>query len=378
MRRLIRNSADRSGAIAHFPESEQMNTPRQEIPHGLEAPVLVVVPCLNEEKHIEGVITGLLAEADRINLRIIVADGGSTDRTRATIQRLADADHRIVPMDNFRRIQAAAVNAAVRKHGNGAEFLIRVDAHAGYPARYCEQLLNVQARTRADSVVVTMRTEGCTCFERAAAAAQNSILGHGGAAHRGEAACRWVDHGHHALMTIDAFMTVGGYDESFSHNEDAELDARLTAAGFHIYLTGETQVTYYPRGSAIALFRQYFNIGRGRAHNFLKHRKNAKLRHLILAGVAPVLCLYVLTPLSSVFAIPVLVWVLLCLGYGLVLGFRQRDLCAAAAGIAAIAMQAGWSFGFFAGLKTGFSRIAATKSADGAGREIPKRNRIAR
>ena len=198
---------------------------RQEIPYGSTAPVLVVVPCLNEEKHIERVVTALLAEADRVDLRIVVADGGSTDRTRAIIQRLADLDHRIVPMDNFQRVQAAAVNAAVREYGNGAEFLIRVDAHASYPDRYCEQLLNVQARTGANSVVVTMRTEGHTCFERAAAAAQNSVLGNGGAAHRNETAGRWVDHGHHALMTIDAFRAVGGYDESFSHNEDAELDA---------------------------------------------------------------------------------------------------------------------------------------------------------
>ena len=54
------------------------------------------------------------------------------------------------------------------------------------------------------------------------------------------------------------------------------LDARLTDKGFHIYLTGETYVTYYPRESATALFWQYFNIGRGRARNFLKHRRNMK------------------------------------------------------------------------------------------------------
>jgi hypothetical protein len=29
-------------------------------------------------------------------------------------------------------------------------------------------------------------------------------------------------------MTLDAFKVVAGYDETFSHNADAELDARLT------------------------------------------------------------------------------------------------------------------------------------------------------
>jgi succinoglycan biosynthesis protein ExoA len=316
-------------------------------PPNLTAPVLAVIPCLNEEDHIESVVTRLLAEADRINLGIVVADGGSSDNSREIVNRLAQRDRRIVLMGNPMRIQAAGINAAVRRYGDEAQFLLRVDAHAHYPDRYCEHLLNVQVRTRADSVVVSMRTEGRTCFQRAAAAAQNSILGNGGSAHRNDTGGCWVDHGHHALMTIDAFRAVGGYDETFSHNEDAELDARLTDQGFHIYLTGETYVTYYPRESATALFWQYFNIGRGRARNFLKHRKNTKPRHLVLAVVAPAACLFLLAPFDGILALPALAWALLCLGYGALLGYRQRDACAAAAGVAAMAMQAGWSFGFF-------------------------------
>jgi succinoglycan biosynthesis protein ExoA len=334
-------------------EADEMTLQRDDTSSNSAARVLAVIPCLNEEEHIESVVTKLLAGAERLNLRIIIADGGSTDDSRAIIKRLAGHDRRIVPMDNPLRIQAVGINAAVQKYGDGAQFLVRVDAHAGYPERYCEHLVKVQARTQADSVVISLHTEGHTCFQRAAAAAQNSVLGNGGSAHRNETGGHWVDHGHHALMTIDAFRAVGGYDETFSHNEDAELDARLTAEGFHIYLTGGAQVTYYPRGSAVALFWQYFNIGHGRARNFLKHRKNTKVRHLVLAVVAPAVCLVVLAPFSGMFALPALAWALLCLGYGVLLGVRQRDACAAGAGVAAMAMQAGWSFGFFRGLITG-------------------------
>jgi len=147
-------------------------------------PVLVVIPCLNEAKHIEKVVTRLLAEGDRLNLKIVIADGGSTDRTLEIARRLSKVDRRVVVMDDPKRI-AAAVNGAVRKYGDGAQFLIRIDAHASYPDRYCEHLLQVQARTRANSVMVTMHTEGRTCFQRAAAAAQNSMVGSGGA-HRNE------------------------------------------------------------------------------------------------------------------------------------------------------------------------------------------------
>ena len=41
-------------------------------------------------------------------------------------------------------------------------------------------------------------------------------------------------------MRIAAFRAVGGYDESFSHNEDAELDYRLRQAGYRIWMTDKT------------------------------------------------------------------------------------------------------------------------------------------
>jgi len=338
------------------PNRNGMAIQRQATFEGSTASVLVVIPCLNEEEHLYGVIGQLLADADRINLAIIVADGGSTDGSRAIARDYMARDRRVILMDNPKRIQSAGVNSAVARYGSNFNFLIRVDAHARYSNRFCERLLNVQARTRADSIVVSMQTVGNSCFQRAAAAAQNSILGNGGALHRNVAREGWVDHGHHALMTIRAFKAVGGYDDSFSHVEDVELDIRLRTSGFAIFLTGEVEVTYYPRRTMAALFRQYRNVGCGRARNFLKHRKSAKIRHLILAGIAPALSLLLLAPFSFIFAVPALSWALLCLGYGLVLGVRQRDPCAAAAGVAAIAMQIGWSVGFFEGLKAGLWR----------------------
>ncbi len=315
--------------------------------------VLAVIPCLNEELHIGAVVANLRREADRIDMKIVVADGGSVDRTREIVRRFAESDERITLLDNPQKIQSAALNLAVRTYGDGAAHLIRIDAHAGYPEDYCERLLATQAETGADSVVVSMRTVGRSCFERAAAAAQNSLLGNGGSSHRNATAGRWVDHGHHALMTLSAFRAVGGYDESFSHNEDVELDLRLKENGFRIYLARDMSIDYYPRRNPIALFRQYFRIGRGRARNVLKHRRHTKIRHLVLATIAPILCLILAAPASPIFAAPALLWALLCLLYGLYLGLRSRDSCAAAAGLAAIATQAGWSFGFYLGLATG-------------------------
>jgi succinoglycan biosynthesis protein ExoA len=132
-----------------------------------QGPVLVIVPCLNEEDYVEKVVTRLAAEADRIDLKVVVADGGSIDRSRSIVHRLSSLNPRIVLLDKPKRIQAAGVNSAVREYGKEARFLIRVDAHSSYTDRYCETLLNVQARTLADSVVVSMHASGQTCFQRA-------------------------------------------------------------------------------------------------------------------------------------------------------------------------------------------------------------------
>ena len=109
-------------------------------------------------------VSGLAAEADRVDLKIIVADGGSSDQTRAIVQRLMRSNPRIALMDNPGRIQAAGINAAVRHYGRSARFIIRADAHASYPKRYCETLLNVRTRTQANSVVVGMHTVGSTAL----------------------------------------------------------------------------------------------------------------------------------------------------------------------------------------------------------------------
>ncbi|MGO4836036.1 glycosyltransferase family 2 protein, partial [Rhizobiaceae sp. 2RAB30] len=220
-----------------------MGTAEEKSPEALPD-VLIVVPCLNEAAHIGGLLDQFAPAAERIDAKIVVADGGSTDGTRRIVEGKAAGNARIVPLDNPKRIQSAAVNLAVERHGEGCEYLIRVDAHGAYPDDYCDRLVEEAVRTGADSVVVGMATKGFGFFQRAVAAAQNSRLGNGGSPHRhGASDGAWTDHGHHALMRVDAFRAVGGYDESFTHNEDAELDYRLRKSGFRIWLTGKTIMT---------------------------------------------------------------------------------------------------------------------------------------
>jgi succinoglycan biosynthesis protein ExoA len=325
-----------------------MNVTRELVP-GESAGLLVVVPCLNEAAHIGGLLRFLRSEIDAIGgpARIVVADGGSTDGTPAIAATVAESDPRVSVLDNPKRLQSAGINAAVAAHGDGARFLIRVDAHGDYPEGFLSTLIEEADATGAASVVVSMVTEGAEPFASAAAAAQNSVLGNGGSSHRRAAAGRFVEHGHHALMRISAFRAVGGYDETFSHNEDAELDYRLAMAGHRIWLTGRTQIRYYPRRTPAALFRQYYNYGRGRARTLVKHRTRPKIRQLTMVMVAPTVALAALGIVFPPAIVPALVWALACVVYGFLLGFREKSVAAAGSGFAAMIMHLSWSLGFW-------------------------------
>jgi len=318
--------------------------------------VLVVIPTLNEREHLGRLLEQRLAEMPVISGHIIVADGGSTDGTIEIAKAISQRDRRVTVLHNPWRIQSAAVNLAVERFGNGCEFVIRIDAHGDYPADYCAALIREAKLRDADAVVVPMTTVGTGHFQRAVATAQNAMIGTGGSSHRTGKGGKWVDHGHHALMRIDAFRKVGGYDETFRHNEDAELDFRLGQAGRKIWLTDAIGMIYHPRATPMALFHQYFGYGSGRARNIIKHRAVPRLRQALPLAIAPAAVLAVLSVVNWVAIVPLLAWTALCLGAGAMAAAQHEKQYglpmsrAPLVGVAAMIMHFAWSAGFWSQL----------------------------
>jgi succinoglycan biosynthesis protein ExoA len=311
---------------------------------------LIVIPCLNEAANLPALLDELLTDVRDDDALFVVADGGSTDSSREIVRFYEGIDARVRLMPNPARFQSAGVNRAARLYAAGRRWMIRIDAHADYPRGFVGRLIAEAERTSADSVVVRMATTGFTPFQRAAAAAMNSKLGTGGAAHRVAAQAGWVDHGHHALFDLNAFLGVGGYDPTFSHNEDAEFDTRLVKAGGRIWLTDAVEVGYHPRARASALFRQYFNYGKGRARTVLKHKSRLKLRQAAPLIVAPAALLAPAGLEFAPLAAPALLWAGACLAGGLALALKARRPADAAAGPVAMLMHFAWSAGFWAQL----------------------------
>src|ERR1700742_763536 len=103
--------------------------------------VLAVIPCLNEEKYLDSLLRMLLAASRDLPMRIVVADGGSTDTSPRIAQEFVKQNTNIFFFVHPKQRQGAGINAAVEAYGNGIEYLIRIDAHAEYPADYCQRLV---------------------------------------------------------------------------------------------------------------------------------------------------------------------------------------------------------------------------------------------
>ncbi|MEO1360666.1 MAG: glycosyltransferase family 2 protein, partial [Pseudomonadota bacterium] len=245
--------------------------------------ILAVIPTLNEAVHIESCIRSLMTGNPALkSVPLVIVDGGSTDATVAIVEDLKNEFENLSVLENPKRLQSAALNLAVTEAATEkTHWLVRCDAHSLYPENFILDIAESLVETRAESVVIAMDAVGSSCFEKANAWVVDTPLGSGGAAHRGGKDSGYVDHGHHAGFAIEDFRRLGGYDESFSHNEDAEYDARLIAQGGRIFLDADIRIQYVPRGSISSLAKQYFNYGKGRARNAAKNKMSLKIRQML-------------------------------------------------------------------------------------------------
>jgi succinoglycan biosynthesis protein ExoA len=315
--------------------------------------VLVVIPTLNEAGSIAQVVRSLGEDPppDAV-ISMVVVDGGSTDGTVEVVRRLAAAHPRLRVLANPSRIQSAGINLAACTAGHGADVLVRCDAHAAYPRGYVRRLLETLERTGADAVVVAMDSVGGrSCVQRAVAWVSDTALGSGGSAHRGGRASGFVDHGHHAAFRMASFLRCGGYDETFTHNEDAELDCRQRRLGGRIYLDATIRVGYYPRSSLGGLEQQYFRYGFGRSRTARRHPGSMRARQLAVPlHFALSLLALALAPLWPALLAWPLLYVAALATASLQAAWRHRSACGLLAGPAAGVMHLSWAAGFLSGL----------------------------
>jgi cellulose synthase/poly-beta-1,6-N-acetylglucosamine synthase-like glycosyltransferase len=269
-------------------------------PIGIDASVLplvsVVVPVLNEEERIAACLRSVVEQTyPHERMEVIVADGGSADRTREIVARLMAEFPFIRLIDNPQRIQAAGLNAAIRI--SRGEVIARLDGHAAWAPDHLLRCVALLESTGADNVGGTMAAVGSTPTGEAIARATRSPLAVGGAKYRYALRQQDVDTVWLGCFRRDSLERSGLYDESLEVHEDYELNHRIRAVGGRILFSPDLPVRYWTRGSWSALARQYYRYGRGKAVVSIRDPGVLRPYHLI----PPVAV--AMTPLAGLVAI---------------------------------------------------------------------------
>jgi len=239
-----------------------MKSPDDAQPPADGVAVSVIMPILNEERHLREAVAVVLAQDYAGEIELVLALGPSSDATTTLAHALAEQDPRITCVANPSGRTPDALNAAIAASRH--DVLVRVDGHAVIPRSYLSTAVEVLRRTGADNVGGIMDAQGTTAFEQAVAAAMRSRLGVGNAPfHTGgkEGPAETVYLG---VFRRSALERVGGYDGHFARAQDWELNHRIRETGGLVWFTPELTVSYRPRGSVATLARQYFNYGRWR------------------------------------------------------------------------------------------------------------------
>jgi glycosyltransferase involved in cell wall biosynthesis len=139
--------------------------------------VSIVVPLLNEESFIERLTRSLLEQDyPRDRYEILMADGGSTDRTLEILRRV-DADARVRVLANPRRTAPAAMNVLIA--AARGEIVTRVDGHSRIASDYLRRVVDVMEETGEAVVGGPVLLEADTPFRRALVEALVSASGWG-------------------------------------------------------------------------------------------------------------------------------------------------------------------------------------------------------
>ncbi|MGI5160981.1 glycosyltransferase family 2 protein [Microbispora sp. CA-102843] len=257
-----------------FPDSRQSSqNPARPWP-----PVSVIMPVLNEERHLRDAVRQVLEQDYEGPLEVVISVGPSHDRTQEVADAIAAEDRRVVVVPNPTGRTPNALNAAIAASRN--PIIARVDGHAILPRDYLRTAVETLEQTGADNVGGIMAAEGITPFEQAVACAMTSKIGVGNARFHTGGEAGPADTVYLGVFRRSALDRVGGYDEHFLRAQDWEMNHRIRETGGLVWFQPRMRVTYRPRPNVRALGKQYFHYGRWRRVVSRTHQGTINLRYL--------------------------------------------------------------------------------------------------
>lgn len=318
--------------------------------------VSCLVPVLNEEPAIGEMLERLLRQSFPA-MEVILADGGSTDRTREILDEVAARNPRVRWVDNPGRLQGAGLNRALA--AARGDVLVRLDGHSFVAPDYVERCVELLESTGADVVGGRMMPRpGTGPTARGIELAMSRRWGAGPARFHHPGAAGDVETVYLGAFRRSALERVGGWAEDVGVNEDFDLNYRIRRTGGRIWYDPTLEVEYQPRETYKAVARQYFRYGRSKGSMLRKRPGSILPRQAVPAGLAPVGAVAVVGGRFRWSARLLLAAYVVTLT---TLVGRERQVAAGArgrAGSAAAIMHWTWSAGFWFGLVSPFPEVS--------------------
>lgn len=245
--------------------------------------VSIVIPCLNEERYIVPLLDSLaVQDYGPEGIEVIVADGGSTDRTRQLVADYRAPFARLELVDNPKRITVGGLNAGM--DAAKGDCWIIIGAHSRVRADFVRASVEALQRTGAACVGGPIETIGEGTIGKAIAAAMSSPFGVGNAKFRYADKEAEVDTVPFGCYHRRVWEVVGRFDETVDGADEDSYNARLIEAGGRIVLVPTIRSSYFPRRTLQALAKQYWEYGAAKG-TLLSRGRPLQARHFAPAAM---------------------------------------------------------------------------------------------
>ena len=265
-------------------------------------------------------------------MEILVADGMSTDNTRAIASEYAKKYPFIHIIDNPKQITPSALNIGI-KNARG-EIIIRMDAHATYKDDYITKSVTNLEKYQADNIggIWEIYPQKDTVIGRGIAKIMATYLGTGNAYYKiGIKKTKVVDTVPFGCYKKALFYEIGFFNENLVRSQDMEFNIRLKKAHKKIVIFPEIVGRYYVRSTLKSFFMHNFKDGIWSIYPLKFVKISFKLRHYVpLIFIIGLLTLAVLGIFSQFFMIFFLLTIALyattLLAVSLIVSIQEKDL----------------------------------------------------
>lgn len=242
--------------------------------------ISVIIPCRNEENHIQECIDAIYANQLSDELEVIIVDGKSTDGTIDVISKAQALYPTLSLVINEKQITPVAFNLGVEA-ANG-EYIQIVGARQIISINYLQKAKEVFEKDPSVWCVGGM-VENVYQNEESQriGEAMGSSFGVGVGNFRILKESTFTDTVGTPMYPRWVFDKIGLFDEALLRNQDDEFNFRVTSAGGKILLNAEIALKYYVRAKKKNLYKQYFQYGYWKVFVNKKHKAVTNIRQLV-------------------------------------------------------------------------------------------------